>query len=182
MKNLSDGQLLVKLRNGSLRAFDELYRRYSTAVLNFVRKLIKDQMRAEDITQDIFMRLYVRRKVLDPALSVKNWLFVCARNASMDVLRSKRATDVEKTGDLPEALKERLYDVPSADLPEDGDALSDMRAAMARLPERRAQVLKMSKLDEMSSRDIAERMGISARTVEKHLELAMKDLKAGKPS
>lgn len=176
MKNLPDEQLLARLRNGNLRAFDELYMRYAPVVLNFVRKLIKDQMRAEDITQDIFMRLYVKRKELDPALSLKNWLFVCARNASLDVLRSKWATDVDKSGELPEELRESLPDAQPGEL-SDGDALSVIRTVLDRLPEKRAQVLKMSKLDEMSSRDIAERMGISPRTVEKHLELAMKELR-----
>lgn len=45
------------------------------------------------------------------------------------------------------------------------------------LPDQRAKILKMSKLDELSNREIAERLGLSVRTVEKHLELALKDLR-----
>lgn len=96
IKDQTDEVLLVKLKRGNIRSFEAIYDRYAPMVLNFVRKIIKDQMRAEDITQNIFMRLYVSRNSLDPELSLKNWLFVCARNEALDVLRSKWAKDGDK--------------------------------------------------------------------------------------
>ena len=76
IKDQTDEVLLVKLKRGNIRSFEAIYDRYAPMVLNFVRKMIKDQMRAEDITQNIFMRLYVSRNSLEPGLSLKNWLFV----------------------------------------------------------------------------------------------------------
>ena len=74
IKDQTDEVLLVKLKRGNIRSFEAIYDRYAPMVLNFVRKMIKDQMRAEDITQNIFMRLYVSRNSLEPGLSLKNWL------------------------------------------------------------------------------------------------------------
>lgn len=85
IKDQTDEVLLVKLKRGNIRSFEAIYDRYAPMVLNFVRKMIKDQMRAEDITQNIFMRLYVSRNSLEPGLSLKNWLFVCARNEATSV-------------------------------------------------------------------------------------------------
>lgn len=105
IKDQTDEVLLVKLKRGNIRSFEAIYDRYAPMVLNFVRKIIKDQMRAEDITQNIFMRLYVSRNSLDPELSLKNWLFVCARNEALDVLRSKWAKDVEKVREIREDVQ-----------------------------------------------------------------------------
>lgn len=102
IKDQTDEVILVKLKRGNIRSFEAIYDRYAPMVLNFVRKMIKDQMRAEDITQNIFMRLYVSRTSLEPGLSLKNWLFVCARNEALDVLRSKWAKDVAKVQEIME--------------------------------------------------------------------------------
>lgn len=104
IKDQADEVLLARLKRGNLRSFEEIYDRYAPMVLNFVRKMIKDQMRAEDITQNIFMRLYMSRNTLDPKLSLKNWLFVCARNEALDVLRSKWAKDVDKFQEVREDI------------------------------------------------------------------------------
>ncbi|MGN1233938.1 MAG: RNA polymerase sigma factor [Candidatus Cryptobacteroides sp.] len=172
-KSQSDEVLLTKLKRGNLRVFEEIYERYAPMVLNFVRKLIKDQMRAEDITQNIFMRLYMSRNTLDPKLSLKNWLFVCARNEALDVLRSKWSKDVEKVGDVRE---DSQIAVPEEEILRKESA-AQIRSMVEALPGQRGKVLKMSKLDELSNDEIAEKLGLSIRTVEKHLELAMKDIR-----
>ncbi len=173
IKDQTDEVLLVKLKRGNIRSFEAIYDRYAPMVLNFVRKLIKDQMRAEDVTQNIFMRLYVSRNTLDPKLSLKNWLFVCARNEAMDVLRSKWAKDVDKVQEIREDIQ---VSVPEEDLiRRESDAR--VRSMVDNLPGQRARILKMSKLEGLPNGEIAERLGLSVRTVEKHLELAMKDLR-----
>lgn len=172
-KSQSDEVLLTKLKRGNLRVFEEIYERYAPMVLNFVRKLIKDQMRAEDITQNIFMRLYMSRNTLDPKLSLKNWLFVCARNEALDVLHSKWAKDVDKVGDVRE---DTSISVPEEELLRKESA-ANIRRMVETMPGQRGKVLKMSKLDDLSNDEIAEKLGLSVRTVEKHLELAMKDIR-----
>lgn len=173
VKEQSDEVLLTKLKRGNIRSFEEIYGRYALMVLNFVRKLIKDQMRAEDITQNIFMKLYMSRNTLDPKLSLKNWLFVCARNEALDVLRSKWAKDVDKVCEISDDVQ---VSVPEEELLRRETALH-VRTAVDMLPARRAEILKMSKLEGVPKEEIAERLGISVRTVEKHLELAMKELR-----
>lgn len=169
IKDQTDEVLLVKLKRGNIRSFEAIYDRYAPMVLNFVRKMIKDQMRAEDITQNIFMRLYVSRNSLEPGLSLKNWLFVCARNESLDVLRSKWAK-------VQEIMEDAQVSVPEDEMIR-RESAAQLRTMVDDLPDQRAKILKMSKLDELSNREIAERLGLSVRTVEKHLELALKDLR-----
>lgn len=177
IKDQTDEVLLVKLKRGNIRSFEAIYDRYAPMVLNFVRKMIKDQMRAEDITQNIFMRLYVSRNSLEPGLSLKNWLFVCARNEALDVLRSKWAKDVAKdVAKVQEIMEDAQVSVPEDEMIR-RESAAQLRTMVDDLPDQRAKILKMSKLDELSNREIAERLGLSVRTVEKHLELALKDLR-----
>lgn len=173
IKDQADEVLLARLKRGNLRSFEEIYDRYAPMVLNFVRKMIKDQMRAEDITQNIFMRLYMSRNTLDPKLSLKNWLFVCARNEALDVLRSKWAKDVDKFQEVREDIQ---VAVPEDDLLRK-ESVARIRNAVEALPGRRGEILKLNKLEDVPKDEIAEKMGLSVRTVEKHLELAMKELR-----
>lgn len=126
IKDQTDEVLLVKLKRGNIRSFEAIYDRYAPMVLNFVRKMIKDQMRAEDITQNIFMRLYVSRNSLEPGLSLKNWLFVCARNEALDVLRSKWAKDLAKVQEIMEdaqaSVPEDEYEVIKVEYHDDATA------------------------------------------------------------
>lgn len=156
IKDQTDEVLLVKLKRGNIRSFEAIYDRYAPMVLNFVRKMIKDQMRAEDITQNIFMRLYVSRNSLEPGLSLKNWLFVCARNESLDVLRSKWAKDVAK---VQEIMEDAQVSVPEDEMIR-RESAAQLRTMVDDLPDQRAKILKMSKLDELSNREIAERLGL----------------------
>lgn len=91
----------------------------------------------------------------------------------MDVLRSKWAKDVEKVQEIREDVQ--------VSVPEDEmirrEFAAQLRTMVDDLPGQRSKILKMSKLDELSNREIAERLGLSVRTVEKHLELALKDLR-----
>lgn len=164
---------MEKFKTGSIRCFEVLYSRYAPAVLAFVSKLIKDQMRAEDITQNIFMKLYMSRNVIDPGISLKNWLFVCAKNAALDYLKSKWSKDVISTGPPDEYIQTSSAE----DEIMKRDLARRLIQMMDDLPDRRSKILKMSKIDAMKNNEIAEMLGISVRTVEKHLELAMRDLR-----
>lgn len=171
MKHLSDEALIRKMKDGDLQSFDVLYRRHAAAVLTFISRLIKDYEHAEDLTQNVFMRLFIKRRSLDSSTVLKKWLFVCARNEAIDYLRSKWASDV---------IHDRCEDIQAPDMEEAlirRNEAEAMTSVIASLPEKRAQVVKMSKIMDVSNKDIAEEMGISVRTVEKHLELGMRDLR-----
>lgn len=136
IKDQTDEVLLVKLKRGNIRSFEAIYDRYAPMVLNFVRKMIKDQMRAEDITQNIFMRLYVSWNSLEPGLSLKNWLFVCARNEALDVLRSKWAKDVAK---VQEIMEDARVSVPEGEMIR-RESAAQLRTMVDDLPDQRAKI------------------------------------------
>ena len=164
----NDSVLVQAMTDGDMGAFAEIYRRYAPGMRRFVAGLIKDRTKAEDIVQNIFMRLMTTRPAFENAAAFKNWLFVCARNEVIGTLRSKWESQVEKVEALPERVSEGIQ--PDA-------TWSQINSILAKMPQKRSEVFRMSKLEGLPAEEIAARMGISVRTVQKHLELASKEVR-----
>ena len=164
----NDNILIQAMSDGDMGAFAEIYKRYAPGMRRFVAGLIKDRAKAEDIVQNIFMRLMTTRPAFENAAAFKNWLFVCARNEVVSTLRSKWESQVEKVEVFPERVSEGILTESS---------LSMLNPILAKMPPKRSEVFRMSKLEGLSVEEIATRMGISERTVQKHLELASKEVR-----
>ncbi len=162
-----DSKLILAMAGGDMGALAELYKRYAPGVKRFVTGLIKDKAKAEDIVQNIFLRLMSSNPSFESVTAFRNWLFVCARNEVVSTLRSKWESQVDRVTVLPERVSDGIQ--PEAMMPV-------LNSVLAKMPEKRAEVFRMSKLNGLSDEDIAARMGISVRTVQKHLELAKKDV------
>lgn len=162
-----DSKLILAMAVGDMGALAELYKRYAPGVKHFVTGLIKDKAKAEDIVQNIFLRLMSSNPSFENVTAFRNWLFVCARNEVVSTLRSKWESQVDRVTVLPERVSDGIQ--PEAMMPV-------LNSVLAKMPEKRAEVFRMSKLNGLSDEDIAARMGISVRTVQKHLELAKKDV------
>ena len=164
----NDSILIQAMTDGDMGAFAEIYRRYAPGMRRFVAGLIKDRTKAEDIVQNIFMRLMTTRPVFENAAAFKNWLFVCARNEVVSTLRSKWESQVEKVEALPERISEGIQ-------PE--TTWTQLNSILAKMPQKRSEVFRMNKLEGLPAEEIAARMGISVRTVQKHLELASREIR-----
>jgi RNA polymerase sigma-70 factor (ECF subfamily) len=131
-----------------------------------VTGLIKDKAKAEDIVQNIFMRLMSSKPSFENVTAFKNWLFVCARNEVVSTMRSKWESQVDRVQVLPEKISDGIQT----------EAMMPMlNSVLAKMPKKRSEVFRMSKLNGLSAEEIAARMGISVRTVQKHLEIARRE-------
>ena len=156
------------MADGDMGAFAEIYKRYAPGMRRFVAGMIKDRAKAEDIVQNIFMRLMTTRPAFENAVAFKNWLFVCARNEVISTLRSKWESQVEKVELFPDKVSDGIQPETSRSL---------LNSILAKMPQKRSEVFRMSKLEGLPVEEIAARMGISERTVQKHLEIASKEIR-----
>jgi RNA polymerase sigma factor (sigma-70 family) len=91
----SDGELVARVRAGDNLAFEELYCRYQRRISRFFRKVLRDDARAEDVTQEAFVSALRRMRATDSEIVFKPWIFEIARNAAIDQWRrSSRAEEV----------------------------------------------------------------------------------------
>ena len=169
LKDKTGDEILIKaMADGDMDAFATIYKRYAPAMLHFVTGLIKNKAKAEDIVQNIFLRMAASKPVFESVASLKNWLFVCARNEVVSTLRSKWESAVERVPVYPETVSDAIQ--PEAMMP-------ILNSVLARMPEKRSEVFRMSRIEGLSVEDIAARMGISVRTVQKHLEIANREVR-----
>lgn len=170
---MTDSELVAAVRDGDTRAFNAVFLRWYPQVQRFLLSLVKDATLAEDLSQSVFVKLWLNRDRLDPAKSLKNYLFVLSRNGALDVFRSKRNLIMADLATPPEK--------PSSDraefMAEFSEAQSRILHAVEQMPAQRRTVFVMSRFQHLSSEEIAEILGLSVRTVEKHLQLALNNIR-----
>jgi RNA polymerase sigma-70 factor (ECF subfamily) len=165
----TDEEILIKaMADGDMGAFAEIYKRYAPGLRRFVTGLIKDRTKAEDIVQNIFLRMMTSRPIFENVAAFKNWLFVCARNEVISTLRSKWESQVDKVQAFPDRISDGIQPDTTRSL---------LNSVLAKMPKKRSEVFRMNKLEGLSVEEIATRMGISERTVQKHLEIASKEIR-----
>lgn len=172
-REMTDSELVAAVRDGDGRAFDALFLRWYPQVYRFLRVLLKEDAVAEDLAQSVFVRVWLHRKRLDPAKSLKNYLFVLSRNGAMDVFKSKRYLVEESLERPPEEVSPDHTEYRT----EFAETSNRVLRAVEKMPPQRRAVFAMNRYHQLTAEEIAELMGISVRTVEKHLQLALDDLR-----
>lgn len=88
----SDSSLISAVKKGDKGAYEQLFVRYYPTLLRFIHGMLKDNHMAEDIAQNIFMKLWIHREKLDSTQSLKNYLFVLAKHEIFNIFKAKRTT------------------------------------------------------------------------------------------
>lgn len=172
---LSDRELSVRIRKGDVDAYKELFMRYYSVVYRFLCKVLGSgrdaEQAAEDIAQNAFMKIWTGRTELDERKSVKSLLYTMAHNEAVNLLkvRGRVVSDppIEAHSTLPgpgSSLEYRQLE-------------EDLMRRIDLLPPQRRKVFLLSRIQQKDRAAIAEELGISVRTVDKHLELAVRHLK-----
>ena len=174
MKVITDSEeyeLLESLSEGDSKAFDILFISYYPKVKNYINGFIHDKVESENISQDIFMRLWDNRRNAKNITNLNSYLYMISRNASLKVI-----TKSLKYKDISEVIN--IYDPESTDNDTFYNELVDViQHEIDKMPERQKQVFEMSRRDGMSNDEISKTLNISKRTVEKHICNALTDLK-----
>ena len=164
--NSDEHILLRKLREGDTEALDILYLRYAAKVRDFAFRLLGDSVEAEDITHDIFLKVWEQRKTVGNVVSFRGYLFRMTRNAIFNAFKHRQV--------------ESKYQARAA---EDGtevstnDLMEMIDLAVSNMPEQRRKVFCMSRYEDMSYNDIAEALHISPKTVQYHISGALAELR-----
>jgi RNA polymerase sigma-70 factor (ECF subfamily) len=165
-----DSKLVVKLRAGDVSAFDCLYWRYYQVVYRNILKLTKDPLVAEDILQEVFIRLWEKRQNINFEQPVVNWIFVISFNLSIDYTRKKlreqelhrKLLAVSDAVPLNPSVYEEYYQL--------------LKRAIDQLSPQKQKVVKLCKLEGKTYEEAAAELQISRHTVKEYLSSAMVNL------
>jgi RNA polymerase sigma-70 factor (family 1) len=166
----SDAELLTLLKNGNERSFTEIYRRYWKQLIDIAYRRLKDEDEAREIVQEILVSFYFRKEQLNTELLLSGYLHSALKFRILNYFRHK----VTKERYAEIISKRQNFNVAEAELQmERNDLAFRLRSAAEQLPPRCREVFLLSKIDHLNHKEIAERLGISVSTVEKHVAKGM---------
>ncbi len=173
----NEHELVAAVRQGSDRAFEELYSRYRSRISSYIYGMAGDHGRAEDIAQEVFISALRRLRETERPIAFKPWIYEIAKNACIDEFRrAKRLREVPLEPDeSSEAEIESWRPGPDAAMAHK-QSLSDLKGAFHGLSESHHKVIVMRELEGLSYSQIGERLGMSRPMVESTLFRARKRL------
>ncbi len=179
----ADEELVAAFLAGDVAAYEELVRRYSRPIFNFVYRMIGSYADADDVAQDVFVQVYRSLPSARTDLPFKPWLYVIARNKCLDFIKRKRPllfADVDGPDDEGSSIAERVPDTEPLpeELAERADLQRILHEAVLDLPERYRQVVAMRYTGDLSFAEIAEALNLPENTVKTHFHRAKARLRS----
>jgi RNA polymerase sigma-70 factor (ECF subfamily) len=167
-----DAELAEKFRSGDRGAFDALVRRHQKGVWRVVRRYVKRDADAADVTQQVFVRAFKGLATFRGAATVRSWLYRIAINCSLSWIRDHRREEPS------EIAEDSLTEMPVAPGKIAGDqAGAELRAAVAQLPPKQRLVLELRVFDDLSFKEVAELADCSENTAKVNFHYAVKKLR-----
>ncbi len=181
-----DVQLMMRVREGDDEAFGELVNSYQDRLIGIFFHMMRDRPLAEDLAQDVFLRVYRARERYEPRARFSTWLFRIANNVASNSRRSQNrkkevAVSMKDSGGMPVRPEEYLAVEKSALMPvrqlHRSELQDVVRAAMETLNERQRMALLLNKFEGMSYAEIGEVMELKPAAVKSLLSRARENLR-----
>jgi RNA polymerase sigma-70 factor (ECF subfamily) len=156
----SDVQLMLDVKAGDEASFNLLLQKYRTPLVNFLYRMVRNTATAEDLAQEVFLRVYRARKQYSPSAKFTTWLFRIATNLALNSLRDNRYRQMDVSIDAPVEEDATPLQLPARELRIDErmierDRSEFIRRAIAALPEKQRVAVLLHKYEEMDYGEIA---------------------------
>jgi RNA polymerase sigma-70 factor (ECF subfamily) len=182
-----DVRLMLEVRDDNAVAFNELMLRYQNRLIALLEHVVGRRELAEELTQEVFLRVYRARKRYEPGAKFSTWLFTIANNLAANALRSQsrrhevnlaqRGTNSSTSVPTLEQLAQAASGFMPARQFEKAELSDVIRQAMATLNERQRMAVLLSKFESMSYEEIAETMQMSPQAIKSLLSRARSNLR-----
>ncbi len=169
-----DDMLLSRLQNGDEKAFTAIYERYNKMLYVLAYKYLKDTFLAEDIIQQVFLKLWESRSLFVGSVHLRNYLYTMTKNLVLNEIRDN-LSDMEKNYAVIQNAPEFEDKLQSA--LEEKDLFQHFYKILAELPEQKRKVCLLKIRDNLSNQEVADKLHISVPTVKSHYSQAIKLLR-----
>ena len=177
--DLEDGQLVTLIANGERDALEALYERFTPAVFSMARYMLRDHQQAEEITQEIFLNIWLKASSFDSRRGTpRTWLMSVAHHRIVDEIRSRRRLlqSIEQTPH--ELLDSHPSHRPSTEEEANRNlAREEILAALSTIPKEQREVIVMAYFEGYSQSEIAQLLDQPLGTVKTRTRLAMQKLR-----
>jgi len=177
LKNLKiNNELLLRLKEGNIVAFDSIYEQYCTRLYAFVIRYVKQESDAEEIVQEVFIKIWENRNKIDIYSSFESYLFTITYNSAISLLRKR----VHEKKYLEHVKSLQEVNVAS-ELTDDlyfKELNSKLQSLLLDLTPRQREIFHLSREEGLTHDEIAKKLGISANTVKNHIVSVLNFLKS----
>lgn len=181
-----DVQLMLRVKGGDIAAYEQLVKNYRDRLIGIFTHLLHDQDMAEDLAQDVFVKIYQSRERYQPTAKFSTWLYRIANNLASNTRRNRGRRkevplEVRDTGPISSRPEEQMLAEKSGMMPTrqvDKRELQDIvRQALATLNERQRMAVMLHKFEGMSYADISQAMELTVTAVKSLLSRARENLR-----
>ncbi len=172
-ENNHDLYFFYCLKSGDEKAFDYLFNFYYSGMIVYANKFLNDNHLSEEIVQGIFVKLWQGRKSIEIEVSVKSYLFQSVRNKCLDIIKHKK---------IKEDYAKRFIEDQASEATDDhtwntfieAELYAILSQAVSKLPQECGRIFRYSRFKNLKNKEIAEKLGISVKTVENQIFKALK--------
>jgi RNA polymerase sigma-70 factor (ECF subfamily) len=175
-----DAELMLRVKAGDERSFADLLARYRDPVVNFLYRMVQNTAIAEELAQDVFLRVYRARAGYEPSAKFTTWLYRIATNVALNHIRDGRMSRQTAAIDDPESDVGRELRSPDANIEEQMVAQSlgwEIRQAVMALPGKQRAAVLLHKYEELDYKQIATALDCSESAVKSLLFRAYESLR-----
>lgn len=173
MKNKSDDDLIKLISKGDQKAFKELFSRYGNVFLGYAMSLMKDKSIAEDISQDVWIKIVKLAPSYEGKGQFVAWCYTMIRNQSFNILKSKNWSAQEELENFSETLSVASFE----DELINEESLEAIKDTIKNLPEAQRISLSIWLNENLSYEEIADQMNLSVGAVKTHIFRAKETIK-----
>ena len=178
-----DIQLMLRFKSGEESCFEELVERHKQRVFNLVYRFLGSYQEAEDIAQEVFIKIYHARATYTPQAKFTTWLYTICKNTCLKTLRDKRSLtiSIDSTREVGEdVVALQIADTRTLSPAEAAikqEQASIVKTAIDSLPEQQKMAVILSRYEQLSYEEISQIMNCSAKAVKSLLHRAKLQLK-----
>jgi RNA polymerase sigma-70 factor (ECF subfamily) len=167
-------KLLLRLQKGDERAFEILFHRYKNRVKGFVHKMLPPHISSDKIVQEVFIKIWLRRKKIDSGKKFSSYLFAISKNLVLDEIKlavHKKLVYVESHVLEEVAPEHNEYHSTETEM------YSLLQKVLQKLPQRRRHIFSLSRFDGLSYKQIASKLNITENTVDTQIRKSLQFLR-----
>lgn len=172
--SLSDSDLVLLLKDRDHDAFAEIYERYAILIYYKVNQMLRDETTAKDLVQDLFTSIWDKPFLIQQDANLAGYLYIASRNRVLKLIQHGR-TKSDYLNELRRYANEASFEM--TEKLDEQELMLLIVKEMEKLPSRMQEVFKLSRIEDLSHREIAKKLNISEATVKKQVQYALRILK-----
>ncbi len=166
----TEKELVKKLTDGDSFAFEVLFYKYRNKIKGFALKIVPAQIDPEEIVQEVFVRVWLKKDAIDPEKDFQSYLFSIAKHLVLDHLKSAVNRKLYFVG---EHFQQDLLEEEALEASISEETEEKLQKLINEIPERRREIFRLSRFEGLSYKQIAERLNISENTVDSQIRNAL---------